>query len=125
MNQDHRSPSLKRQRFDHPPSWGCAYGRFGSKSDLDARNSNVRFNPMNRHDQLEQRRPKSAANSRSHTQITSSFGQPGLPQSFLVSREVFGIPIRAQHVFEIGNAQCGIELPQPYHRFLCLVQPPG
>ena len=32
-----------------------------------------------------------------------SFGQPGLPQSFFVSREVIGMPIRAQHVFEIGN----------------------
>ena len=32
-----------------------------------------------------------------------SFGQPGLPQSFFISREVFGMPIRAQHVFEIGN----------------------
>jgi hypothetical protein len=42
------------------PRWGFAYGRFGSKSDLDARNSNVCFNPMNRHHQLEQRRPKSA-----------------------------------------------------------------
>ena len=57
--------------------------------------------------------PKSANNgSRAHS-ITSSqtgehwlrwsFGQPGLPQSFFVSREVFGTPIRAQHVFEIGN----------------------
>ena len=32
-----------------------------------------------------------------------SFGQPGLPQSFFVSREVFGTPIRAHHVFESGN----------------------
>ena len=32
-----------------------------------------------------------------------SFGQPGLPQSFFVSREVFGTKIMAQHVFEIGN----------------------
>jgi hypothetical protein len=31
-----------------------------------------------------------------------SFGQPGLPQSFFVSRDAFGVP-RAQHVFEIGN----------------------
>jgi hypothetical protein len=30
------------------------------KSDVDARNSNVCFNPMNRHHQLEQRRPKRA-----------------------------------------------------------------
>jgi hypothetical protein len=60
-NEPHRSPCSKRQRFDHPhPRWGFAYGRFGSKSDLDARNSNVCFNPMNRHHQLEQRRPKSA-----------------------------------------------------------------
>jgi hypothetical protein len=30
---------------------GFAYGRFGSKSNLDARNSNVCFDPMNRHRQ--------------------------------------------------------------------------
>jgi len=29
--------------------------------------------------------------------LATSFGQPGLPQSFIVSREVFGMPIRAQH----------------------------
>src|SRR5258705_13963270 len=43
-----------------PTPWGFAYGRFGSKSDLDARSSNVCFSPMNRHHQPEQRRPKSA-----------------------------------------------------------------
>jgi hypothetical protein len=32
-----------------------------------------------------------------------SFGQPGLPQSFLVSREVFGTPIRTLHVLESEN----------------------
>jgi len=32
-----------------------------------------------------------------------SFGQPGLPQSFFISREVFGMLIRTQQVFEIGN----------------------
>jgi len=32
-----------------------------------------------------------------------SFGQPGLPQSFFQSREVFGPPKRGEHVFEIGN----------------------
>ena len=31
-----------------------------------------------------------------------SFGQPGLPQSFFVSREIFGPP-RAHHVFKSGN----------------------
>jgi hypothetical protein len=39
-----------------------------------------------------------------------SFGQPGSPQSFFfVSREIFSMPIRAQHVFETGNTQRGIE----------------
>ena len=28
-----------------------------------------------------------------------SFGQPGLPQSFFESREIFGTPIRAHYVF--------------------------
>ena len=37
------------------------------------------------------------------TWLRWSFGQPGLPQSFFISREVFGTPIRAQHVFESGN----------------------
>jgi hypothetical protein len=32
-----------------------------------------------------------------------SVGQPGLSQSFFISREVFGTPIRAQHIFETGN----------------------
>ncbi len=41
---------------------------------------------------------------RATTWLRWSFGQPGLPQSFFVSREVFGMPIRAQHVFESGNA---------------------
>ena len=31
-----------------------------------------------------------------------SFGQPGLPQSFFISREVFGPPM-AHQVFDIGN----------------------
>jgi hypothetical protein len=38
------------------------------------------------------------------TRLQWSFGQPSSPQSFLISREVFGMPIRANHVFEIGNA---------------------
>jgi hypothetical protein len=38
-----------------------------------------------------------------HPWLRWSFMQPGLPQSFFISREVFGTPIRAQHVFEIGN----------------------
>jgi hypothetical protein len=32
-----------------------------------------------------------------------SFGQPGSPQSFFQSREVFGTQIRALHVFESGD----------------------
>ena len=32
-----------------------------------------------------------------------SFGQPSSPQPFFISRKVFGAPIRAKHVFEIGN----------------------
>ena len=39
---------------------------------------------------------------RSITWLRWSFGQPGLPQSFFQSREVFP-PIRAQHLFETGN----------------------
>src|SRR4051812_16653570 len=35
--------------------------------------------------------------------IWPSFGQPGLPQPFSVSRKIFGTPKRAQQVFEIGN----------------------
>ena len=33
-----------------------------------------------------------------------SLGQPGLPQSFSVSRKIFGTPKRAHHVLEIGNS---------------------
>src|SRR6266403_2083673 len=32
-----------------------------------------------------------------------SFGQPGSPQSFFISREIFGTSKRAHHVFEGGN----------------------
>src|SRR5882757_10702847 len=48
-----------------------------------------------------------------------SLGQPGLPQSFSVSRKIFGTPKRSHHVLEIGNTQRGIELPQPSQ---CLVR---
>jgi hypothetical protein len=37
------------------------------------------------------------------TWLRWSFGQPGLPQSFFQSRDVFGAPNRGQHVFKIGN----------------------
>src|SRR5260370_24310499 len=58
-----------------PTPWGFAYGRFGSKSDLDARSSNVCFNPTNRHHQLEERRPK-VPNSR-HRAVPMN--RPGPP----------------------------------------------
>src|SRR6202790_1107928 len=44
-----------------------------------------------------------SSSPRASTWLRWSFGQPGLPQSFFVSREVFGMPIRAHHVFEGGN----------------------
>jgi hypothetical protein len=59
------------------------------------------------------------------TTLQLSFGQPGFSQSFFVSREVFGTPIRAHHVFESGNSQRGIQLPQPSHCLVCLLRPPG
>jgi hypothetical protein len=40
--------------------------------------------------------------------VGMSFGQPGFPQSLLVSRQVFSTSIRAKHVFEIRNTQRGI-----------------
>jgi hypothetical protein len=46
---------------------------------------------------------------RASTWLRWSFGQPGLPQSFFQSREVFALP-RAHQVFEIGNTLRGIEL---------------
>ena len=47
-------------------------------------------------------RPSTSAPGAS-TWLRWSFGQPGLPQSFFVSQKVFGLPKRAQHVFESGN----------------------
>jgi hypothetical protein len=44
MNQTGPHPS-SRQRFDHPPPVGLSGGTRGSKSDLDARNRNVCFDP--------------------------------------------------------------------------------
>jgi hypothetical protein len=49
--------------------------------------------------------------------------QPRFPQTLFVPRVVFGPPLRSLYVSEIGNAQSGIELPQPCHCFLCLLQP--
>ena len=54
---------------------------------------------------------------------SSSFGEPGTPQCFFVSRDVFGTPIRSQHAFEVGNPQCRIELAQAHDRLLRLTQP--
>ena len=57
--------------------------------------------------------------------LRRSFGQPGSPQSFLVLFDVFGLPIGAQHIFEIGNAQFGVQLPQPGHGLMCLLRSSG
>jgi hypothetical protein len=57
-NQADRSGADKRQRFDHPPPW--ALRRCGPKSDRNACNCNVCFNPMNRHHLLKPPCPKSA-----------------------------------------------------------------
>ncbi len=46
---------------------------------------------------------RSTRRDRATTWLRWSFGQPGSPQSFFKSREVFGMPIRANHVFETGN----------------------
>jgi hypothetical protein len=56
--------------------------------------------------------------------LRRSFGQPGLPQSFFISREIVGPP-RAQHGFEIGNTQDGIQSPQPSHGLMRLLRPSG
>src|SRR4051812_29267255 len=47
------------------------------------------------------------------TWLRWSFGQPGLPQAFFVSREIVGPP-RAQHGFEIGNTQHGVAAAEPW-----------
>src|SRR6266403_3459853 len=47
MKEAHRSGADKRQRFDHPHPWARADVLAGQKSDLDARNRNVCFNPPN------------------------------------------------------------------------------
>jgi hypothetical protein len=53
-----------------------------------------------------------------------SFGQPGLPQSFFVSRKVFGTPIKAQQVFEIGKScasRDGLNLSPLHRRYLVAI----
>ncbi len=47
MNQPHRSPCSKRQRLTHPHPLGLRLWVLRVKISLDARNSNVCFNPMN------------------------------------------------------------------------------
>jgi hypothetical protein len=54
-----------------------------------------------------------------------SLGQPCLPQSFFISRDVLSTSIRAKHVFEIGKAQRGVQFSQPSHCLVCLLRPPG
>src|SRR5260370_35525990 len=88
------------------------------KADSSQTSHHVRFVPL-----AEVALIRSTRRDRATTWLRWSFGQPGLPQSFLVSREVFGMPIRANHVFETGNTQRGIELPQPSHCLMCFVQP--
>ena len=95
---------------ERQPSNCAHHVRFGSFADMAARSVQVRFALKTGH---RGRRPASPlrAISGSHSILVAagehwlrwSFGQPGLPQSFLQSREVFGPPIRAQHVFESGN----------------------
>ena len=67
----------------------------------------------------------SITSSQTGEHLRRSFGQPGFSQSFFESREVFGTPIRAQHVFESGNTQRGIELQQPSDCLMCLLRPSG
>ena len=78
------------------------------------RSGEVRFALINGPCQFEPSGPK-CANNGSFALIRStlvatvitwllwSFGQPGLPQSFFVSKDIFGAPKRAQHVFKSGN----------------------
>src|SRR6267378_1035917 len=90
--------------------------RCGSTTDLTALKPDFRFTPESRLRADIAPCPFRANNgSRAYSIISSqrasiflrwSFGQPGLPQSFFVSREIVGPP-RAQHVFEIGNTQRG------------------
>ena len=54
-----------------------------------------------------------------------SLGQPCLPQSFFISRDVLSTSIRAKHVFEIGKAQRGVQFSQPSHCLVCLLRPAG
>jgi hypothetical protein len=70
----------------------------------------VRSSPRSRRS-LTHRRCPFGAISGSHSILVAkgehwlrwSFGQPGLPQSLFVSRDIFGAPKRAQHVFESGK----------------------
>ena len=113
---------------------GSLHVSYGSNSEVRAFNSAVRFTLKNRRRQPGLSGPKSANNGSALCSIISSqrasiflrwsFGQPGLPQSFFISREIVGPP-RAQHGFEIGNTQHGVQSPQPSHGLMCLLRPSG
>jgi hypothetical protein len=82
----------------------------GSSTDLVLFERDFRFHPVNRHHELGHPCPKSARSescahsiARVSTCLRWSFGHPGLPHSFLVSRGVLGTPIGAEHIFKIGN----------------------
>jgi hypothetical protein len=81
----------------------CSMSAFPSTADLPQRSGHVSFVPL-----AEVALIRSLVVTGS-TSMRRSFGQPGSPQSFFVSREVFGMSIRSQHVFEIGNTQRGIQ----------------
>jgi hypothetical protein len=81
----------------NPEAW--ANVRFGTHSGFK---SDIAQDPKSAH---ERKSPLCSINSSrqgDHLAVTS-FGQPGFPQSFSVSRKIFGTPKRAHHVLEIGN----------------------
>ena len=111
-------PSLQGPRAEEPSTlrWGSVdplKDRSGSKAASTAPQRHFRFAPINGHQPTGAAGPFRANNgSRAYSIISSqrasiflrwSFGQPGLPQSFFVSQEVFGTPKGPTHVFESGN----------------------
>src|SRR5215813_11807111 len=54
-----------------------------------------------------------------------SVGQTGSPQTLYISSDIFWAIVWPEFIFEIGDAQCRIELLQPLPRAFRFLHPPG
>src|SRR5438105_7531986 len=95
------APQEAAQTSAESPSWVIRVGLAGPRRLPVYPGERTSSGPVAMSQRCQQRKSRLfdhfVANSRAL--LRWSFGQPGLPQSFFQSREVFSTPIRAQQVF--------------------------